>query len=288
MPSTESSSRNLYDVIWGVRRDTPDWSFGRFEKLQDLIGTYDLRGKHVLDVCCGMGSKAYAALELGAKVWAHDGSVEGPTLLKKHVEDCSAAPEKLKGWRRWLYRLSKPDVKNLTLAPGIDITRITNHFGNEKFDVVYMGWALMHVEDPARAAADLQKLAAPGGLIAVSYFNQNSTLQIIKDIREYTLGLPMEEAAEITAKIGKRWGFEKTVNLRDLLEHAEGNQTLTALKTMAEDKGYTPEEIEKDLHFEDMQTPYLYNLDDDLVAGYFEKSSKIIFRRPGLIRARKL
>ncbi len=288
MPSTESSSRNLYDVIWGVRRDSPDWSVRRFEKLYNLIGTYDLRGKRVLDVCCGMGSKAYAALELGAKVWAHDGSVEGPNLLKQHVENCNAVPEKLKGWRHWLYRLSKPDVKNLVLAPGIDITGIAKHFGDEKFDVVYMGWALMHVEDPARAAADLQKLAAPGGLIAVSYFNQNSTLQIIKDIREYTLGLPMEEAAEITAKIGKRWGFEKTSNLRDLFDHADGNQTLTALKRMAEDKGYTPEEIEKDLHFEDMQTPYLYNLDDDTVVGYFEKSSKVVFRQPGLIRARKL
>lgn len=288
MPPVESSSKNLYDVIWGVRRDTPDWSVGRFEKLYDLIGTYDLRGKRVLDVCCGMGAKTYAALELGAKVWAHDGSVGGPNLLKQHVEHRSAVPESLKGWRRWIYRLSKPDARNLTLAPGIDITGIVDHFGDEKFDVVYMGWALMHVQDPARAAADLQKLAAPGGLIAVSYFNQNSTAQIIMDIREYTLGLPMEEAAEITAKIGKRWGFEKTVDLRVLFENTEGNQTLSALKRMAEEKGYTPEQIEKDLHFEDMQTPYLYNLDDDVVAGYFEKSCKIVYRRPGLIRARKL
>lgn len=288
MAPIESSSKNLYDVIWGVRRDTSDWSVGRFEKLYDLIGTYNIRGKRVLDVCCGMGAKTYAALELGAKVWAHDGSVEGPNLLRQHVENKNAVPEALKGWNRWLYRLSKPDEKYLTLAPGIDITEITNHFGGEKFDVVYMGWALMHVEDPARAAADLQKLATPGGLIAVSYFNQNSTSQIIKDIREYTLGLPMDEAAEITAKIGKRWGFEKTASLRDLLEHTEGNQTLTALKKLVEDKGYTPEQIEKDIHIEDMQTPYLYNLDDDVVAGYFEGTSKIVFRRPGLLRARKM
>ncbi|MCC6987303.1 MAG: class I SAM-dependent methyltransferase, partial [Anaerolineales bacterium] len=241
MPPVESSSKNLYDLIWGVRRDTPDWSVGRFEKLYDLIGTYNIRGKRVLDVCCGMGSKTYAALELGAKVWAHDGSVEGPNLLKKHVEDRSAMPETLKGWRRWLYRVSAPDARNLTLAAGIDITGIVNHFGNQKFDVVYMGWALMHVEDPARAAADLQKLTAPGGLIAVSYFNQNSTSQIIKDIREYTLGLPMDEAAEITAKIGKRWGFDKSASLRDLLEDTEGNRTLAALKRLAEEKGYTPE-----------------------------------------------
>lgn len=288
MAPTESSSKKLYDVIWGVRRDTSDWSVGRFEKLYDLIGTYNIRGKRVLDVCCGMGAKTYAALELGAKVWAHDGSVEGPNLLRQHVENKNAVPETLKGWNRWLYRLSKPDEKDLTLAPGLDITEIINHFGVEKFDVVYMGWALMHVEDPARAAIDLQKLTAPGGLIAVSYFNQNSTSQIIKDIREYTLGLPMEEAAEITAKIGKRWGFEKTTSLRDLLEHAEGNQTLTALKKLVDDKGYTPEQIEKDIHIEDMQTPYLYNLDDDVVAGYFEGTSKIIYRRPGLIRARKI
>lgn len=288
MPPTESASKNLYDVIWGVRRDNPNWSVGRFDKLYELIGTYNIRGRRVLDVCCGMGSKTYAALELGAKVWAHDGSVEGPNLLKKHVEDLSAVPQQLKGWQRWFYRLWKPDVQNLTLAAGIDITEIVKHFGDQKFDVVYMGWALMHVEDPERAAADLQKLTMPGGLIAISYFNQNSTLQIIKDIRAYTLGLPMDEAAEITAKIGKRWGFEKTANLRDLFEQIEGNQTLSALRRMSQEKGYTPEEIEKDLHFEDMQTPYLYNLDDDVVAGYFKKSSKIIYHRPGLIRARKL
>lgn len=287
MTSTESLSRNLYDLIWGVRRDTPEWSVGRFEKLHDLIGTYNLRGKRVLDVCCGMGSKAYAALELRARVWAHDGSVEGPNLLKRNVERQNAVPEKLKGWRQF-YRLSKPDVSNLTIVPGLDITQITNHFGNEKFDVVYMGWALMHVADPERAAADLQTLTVPGGLIAVSYFNKNSTPQIILDIRECTFGLPMEEAAEITAKLGKRWGFEKTSSLRELLKHSEGNRTLTALKKLIEDRKYSPEEVEKVIHIEDMLTPYLYNLDDDLVAGYFAKSSKIIYQRPGLIRARKL
>jgi len=288
MVSSKSSPENLYDLIWGVRRDRPDWSIGRFEKLYDLIGTYNLRRKRVLDVCCGMGSKAYAALELGAQVWAHDGSVEGPNLLKRNVETQNAAPENLRGWRRWMHKISKPDPKNLTIVPGVDITEITNHFNKERFDVVYMGWALMHVADPERAARDIQTLATPGGLIAVSYFNQNSIKQIIKDIREYTFGLPLEEAAELTAKLGKRWGFDKTANLRDLLEHVESNQTLIALKRLVNEKGYTPEEIEKHLHFEDMQTPYLYNLDDDMVAGYFEKSSKIIFRQPGLIRVRKL
>jgi len=286
MNSTGPASQELYDVMWGVLRDVPAWSVGRFEKLSDLIGTYNLRGKRVLDVCCGVGTKAYAALELGAKVWAHDGLVEGPNLLKKHVEDCSAVPEKLKGLRRW-QKLEKPDIKKLTLAPALDITHIVEYFGTQRFDIVYMGWALMHVADPERAARDLQKLTVPGGLIAVSYFNQNTTTQIIKDIRAYTFGLPLEEAVEINRKLGMLWGVEKTASLRDLLEHADGNQTLSALKKLVEEKGYTPEEIEKDIHIEDMQTPYLYNLDDNIVAGYFEKTSKIIYRRPGLVRARK-
>ena len=156
MTLKESSSQNLYDLIWGNRRDTPEWSKGRFDKLYDLIGTLDIKGKRILDVCCGMGAKAYAALELGALVWAYDGSVEGPNLLKRNVENQTALPEKIKGWRR--YKLSKPDVNNLTIIPGMDITNITSHFGNERFDIVYMGWALMHVQNPAGAVADLQNI----------------------------------------------------------------------------------------------------------------------------------
>lgn len=286
MTPTESSSRNLYDLIWGVNRDAMDWSIGRFDKLYGLLGTLDISGKHVLDVCCGMGSKAYAALELGAKVWAYDGSVEGPNLLKRNVENETAVPEKIKGWKR--YKLTKPDVNNLTIIPGMDITNITSHFGSQKFDIVYMGWALMHVADPERAAADLQTLAKPGALIALTYYHQNYRSQLTLDIHQYTYGLPLEEAAEITAKLGKRWGFERTTTLRELLEHSEGNQTLTALKKLMEDKKYTVEEVEGALHIEDMATPYLRNLDDDVVAGYFSGQCKILHKRPGLLRVQKL
>lgn len=286
MTSTESSSRNLYDLIWGVNRDAPDWSIGRFDKLYDLLGTLDISGKRVLDVCCGMGSKAYAALELGARVWAYDGSVEGPNLLKRNVENQTATPEKIIGWKR--HKLGKPDVKNLTIIPGLDITTITDHFGDEKFDIVYMGWALMHVAYPERAARDLQTLTMPGGLIALTYYHQNYRSQLTLDIHQYTYGLPLEEAADITARLGKRWGFERTTTLRELLEHSEVNQTLTALKKLMADKNYTVEEVEGALHIEDMATPYLRNLDDEVVAGYFAKQCKVLHRRPGLLRVRKL
>lgn len=286
MTSTESSSRKLYDLIWSNRPETPEWSKGRFGKLYDLIGTLDIIGKRVLDVCCGMGSKAYAALELGALVWAYDGSVEGPNLLKKNVENQTAQPEKIKGWRR--YKLSKPDVNNLTIVPGLDITNITSHFGDERFDVVYMGWALQHVADPERAIADLQTLAVPGGIIAASYYNEGYTSQLSLDIREYTFGLPIEEVAELTAKLGRRWGHEKTATLRKLLAQSDGNSTLTALKQLIEDKNYAVDDVENAIHIEDMLTPYLHNFSDDYVARLFETHSKIIYRRPGLIRVRRL
>lgn len=286
MTGSESSPPNLYDLIWGVRRDTPDWSIGRFRKLYDLIGTLDVRDKRVLDVCCGMGSKAYAALELGAYVWAYDGSAEGPNLLKKNVENQTAIPEKISGWKR--YKIDKPDAKKLTIIPGMDISGITRHFGDEKFDIVYMGWALMHVADSKRAAEDIQQLTVPGGLVAASYYNQNYTSQLTFDIREYTFGLPIEEVADVTAKLGRRWGFEKMASLRELLENSDGNQTLSALKKMIDEKGYSPEVVESTILIEDMLTPYLYNLPDEQVVKYFEKYSKVIYRRPGLIRARKL
>ena len=287
MTSTESSSRNLYDLIWGIRRETPEWSQGRFDKFYDLIGTFDVKGKRVLDVCCGMGSKAYAALELGALVWAYDGSVEGPNLLRKNVENQTARPEKIKGWRR--YKLSKPDVNNLTIVSGLDITNITNHFGDEKFDIVYMGWALQHVENPDRAIADLQILTKPRGVIAASYYNEGYTSQLSLDIRGYTFGLPLDDVGEVMAKIGRRWGYEKTASLGELLAQPDGNnRTLAALKKLIEDKKYTIDEIENTINMEDMLTPYLHNLSDDHVARQFETHSKIIYRRPGLIRVRRL
>jgi 2-polyprenyl-3-methyl-5-hydroxy-6-metoxy-1,4-benzoquinol methylase len=271
MTSTEPSSRNLYDLIWGTRRETPDWSKGRFDKLNDLIGTLDVGGKRVLDVCCGMGSKAYAALELGALVWAYDGSVEGPNL----------------GWRR--YKLSAPNVNDLTIVSGQDITNITNHFGDEKFDIVYMGWALQHVENPDRAIADLHTLAKPGGIIAASYYNEGYTSQLTLDIREYTFGLPLDDVGEVMAKLGRRWGYGKTASLDELLAQSDGsNLTLAALKKLIEDKKNTINDIETMINMEDMLTPYLHNLSDDHVARQFEAHSKITFRRPGLIRARRL
>ena len=77
-------------------------------------------------------------------------------------------------------------------------------------------------------------------------------------------------------------------SLRELLENSDGNQTLSALKKMIDEKGYSPEVVESTILIEDMLTPYLYNLPDEQVVKYFEKYSKVIYRRPGLIRARKL
>ena len=288
MKTTESSSQNLYNLIWGVNRDTPEWSVGRFDKLYDLLGTYNLHGKRVLDVCCGMGTKAYAALELGARVWAYDGSIEGPNLLKKHVENQAAIPEKIKGWKGLRYKITKPDLGRLTIAAGRDVADILEYFGNEKFDIVYMGWALMHVANPEKAAKDLQTLTKPGGLIALTYYHQNYRSQLTLDIHKYTYGLPLEEAADITARLGKRWGFQRSASLRELLEQPEGNQTLVALNKLILEKGYGIEEVEEALHIEDMATPYLRNLHDDVVAGYFAEQCKTLFRRPGLLRVQKL
>ncbi len=288
MTTTESPSQNLYDIIWGVNRASADWSVGRFEKLHDLLGTLGISGKRVLDVCCGMGSKAYAALELGAQVWAYDGSVEGPNLLKRNVENQTAVPEKIKGWKRFRYKVTKPDVNSLTIIPGRDVATIVDYFGDQKFDIVYMGWALMHVADPEKAAKDIQTLARSGGLIALTYYHQNYRSQLTLDIHQYTYGLPLEEAADITAKLGKRWGFQRITTLRELLQHSEGNQTLTALKKLMTEKNYTVEEVEESLHIEDMATPYLRNLHDDVVAGYFAEQCKILYRRPGLLRLQKL
>ncbi|TRZ49953.1 class I SAM-dependent methyltransferase [bacterium] len=199
--STEPSSRKLYDLIWGDRPNDAVWGEGRFVKLHSLIGTLDVSGKRVLDVCCGMGAKAYAALELGARVWAHDGSVEGPKRLRKNVENRTASVESIKGWRR--YKLSQPDLNNLTIVSGLDVKYITNHFGDERFDLIYKGWALQHLEDPDRAIADLQTLAVPGGLIAASYYNEGYTPRFKRDIREWSIDLPLEEVAEVTAKLGR-------------------------------------------------------------------------------------
>ncbi len=283
--STEPSSRKLYDLIWGDRPNDANWGEGRFVKLHSLIGTLDVSGKRVLDVCCGMGAKAYAALELGARVWAHDGSVEGPNRLRKNVENRTASIESVKDRR---YKLSQPDVNNLTIVPGLDVKYITNHFGDERFDIIYMGWALQHLEDPDRAIADLQTLAVPGGLIAASYYNEGYTPRLKRDIREWSIDLPLEEVAEVTAKLGRRWGYSKTTTLRELLTQSDGNRTLTALKKMIAEKNYAVDDVEQALHIEDMQTPHLKNLSDDHIAEVFKTHSKIIYRRPGLIRARRL
>ncbi len=128
---------------WARRSGTYDDGFGAMtaglhEALLDAAGV--ARGSRVLEVGCGTGRLAAAALARGAEVVATDGV----------AEMVAVAAGALPGAR----------VLHAEL-PGLP-------FGDGEFDAVMGAFVINHVPDPAAAVRELAQVVRPGGRVVLS------------------------------------------------------------------------------------------------------------------------
>ncbi len=103
-----------------------------------LDGFGDLTGRRLLDVCCGTGQLAKAALESGADVTGVDFAEPMIEIARER------APQA---------RFEVGDAEEIS-------------FDNEDFDAVTCAFGLWHIGDPDRAISEAARVLKPGGMYA--------------------------------------------------------------------------------------------------------------------------
>jgi SAM-dependent methyltransferase len=97
-------------------------------------------GLRLLDVGSGTGAVTRAALTRGCRITAVD---MAPNMLRK----------------------LQADLPEITVRR-MDVTRLD--FPDDSFDVVFAGWVLDILDDPAAAVSEIHRVLAPGGTFAAS------------------------------------------------------------------------------------------------------------------------
>ena len=139
------------------------------EGLKRLLAGVDLSGKRFLDIGCGSGLHALAALKLGAaEVFAVDldpHSVKtARALLSQHAPGCSWRVEK-----RSVFDLGSPSEG--TPRSDVDVGRdLSENLGT--FDVVYSWGVLHHTGDMHRAIQGATGLVKEGGSFVFALYRR--------------------------------------------------------------------------------------------------------------------
>jgi ubiquinone/menaquinone biosynthesis C-methylase UbiE len=106
-----------------------------------------LKGKHLLEVGCGMGYDSLEFLKRGVRVTATDLTPNAVKLSRRHFEIEGVQPE---------------DVRT---ANGLKLP-----FDDNTFDAVWANGVLHATGDTARAIAEARRVLKPGGRAIISHF----------------------------------------------------------------------------------------------------------------------
>lgn len=118
------------------------WIMERIERESAL-----LRGKHLLEVGCGMGFDSVEFLRRGVRVTATDLTESAVRLATRHFE--------LEGL--------KPEAVHTENALELS-------FADETFDAVWANGVLHATSDTARAISEVRRVLRPGGRAIISHF----------------------------------------------------------------------------------------------------------------------
>jgi SAM-dependent methyltransferase len=148
------SEREVWNVAEAYERYVGRWSgqvAGSFVRWLDLPA-----GLRWLDVGCGAGAVTSAVLEVGnpAEVQGVDPSEGFLTHARKRLDDARV-------------RFTLGDARALPFSDG-------------SFDAVVSGLVLNFVPEPAAAAAELARVAAPGGVVAAYVWDYADGMQMIR------------------------------------------------------------------------------------------------------------
>jgi SAM-dependent methyltransferase len=144
------------------------------QRLAKLLGTGSLRGRRFLDIGCGSGLHALAALRLGAE------EVVGIDLDPHSVSTTRSVLEKFApAASRW--SVHEKSVFDLEARP----------FG--QFEVVYSWGVLHHTGEMNRALRIAADQVAPGGLFAVALYGKTRYCGLWTRIKRWYVGASPEQ-----------------------------------------------------------------------------------------------
>ena len=258
----------------------------------------------VLDVCSGKGRFSVAALELRAKmVVSYDGSYNGlqhvagliknknipenydektehgvtPSYIAHCIRSNIPNPTGLLSKNGSAHLFYEPlikandikDIEKRHVSIQGDINNITGLFDKPMFDVIIHHMALHHTADYKKTLSDLISLLNPGGHIMFNFFNEGATSKIIYDLREIFLKLSPQLVYNFVTKFNKLEHRNLDSVQQILKEVGAPPPTLQKFSSLIEEHSF--EEIIKNLHdFEDLQTPYLHNLNPEEVLKFMK------------------
>lgn len=187
----ESFSRLIDDA--GIRQAE--------QRLAAFLGTRDLSGQTFLDIGCGSGLHALAALRFGAK------QVLAVDLDPDSVATTRAVMEKF--WSR-----DNVTVRNLSVY---DLGKE----GVGEFDIVYSWGVLHHTGDMNRAIEAAAAHVRPGGLFAVALYGKTRYCGMWKRIKRWYINATPARKARAERIYVRLFGFYILLRGKHLSTHIE-------------------------------------------------------------------
>lgn len=181
-------------------RSIDDESIRRAEdRLANLLGTRDLSGRTFLDIGCGSGLHALAALRFGAA------QVTAIDLDPNSVATTQAVLSKF--WNRSNFVVRQLSVFDLETAS----------FGD--FDIVYSWGVLHHTGNMPRAIQCAARRVKPGGLFAVALYGKTRYCGIWTRIKRWYVNASPAEQARAEGWYVRLFGFYLLLRGKRLRTH---------------------------------------------------------------------
>lgn len=188
------------------------WIMERIEREAQL-----LRGKHLLEIGCGMGYDSAEFLKRGVRVTATDLTANAVDLARKHFAH--------EGF----------EAEDVRTASALELP-----FPDESFDAVWANGVIHETGDSARAISEVHRVLVPGGRAIISHFyRRNSWMYALKLLganTEYADADPPEHPflrdAEVDALfdgfeiLERSWEHHRALPLR----RSDSNASLYSLK----------------------------------------------------------
>jgi len=118
------------------------WIMDRIEREAGI-----LKGRHLLEIGCGMGFDSLEFLKRGVRVTAIDLTESAVRMTRAHFDVAGVKAEEVR------------------VGNALDL-----NFPNESFDAVWSNGVLHHTGDPSRAIAEVHRVLKPGGRAIISHF----------------------------------------------------------------------------------------------------------------------
>ena len=270
------ASCRLYDSIWSEEQPSNSniEKPRSFEEIKNnVIRTLSLiysngineelasslfQNKTVLDVCAGHGGSSFAAADMGAShVYMCDGSRKALEIVSKKVSSNVS-------YERYIGKISQIQA---------DVDRISEVFHEKSFDVVIQRYAIHHVRNPLKTAYDLASLVKPGGMLSFNYFTKGCTPKINRILRNHFLKKDISYIRDLFITL-QRLGPKDEKTTKVLNDVVSGNlmiderylSTVELFKALSNEYGFN--ELNKRLHYEDANTPYVHNIDRNIMNNF--------------------